>query len=153
MIAGPSGDSRVESYPPFQGLLAKQGPNSAAPLHEIAEAERLAYAHRAAHLGDPDFAKIASPVSSPRLALSICGRSSRPTAPAPAPTFDMVTITTAKEEAGGPLEAAAVTPDNIPRGRPAASKCNLKANRVQVNPNKTKQISFDLLGFIRRYWT
>jgi hypothetical protein len=28
-------------------------------------------------------------------------------------------------------------------------KCNLKARSVQANPNKTKQKSLDLLGFIR----
>ena len=43
----------LEGYPlPMQGL------NSAASLHEIAEAEKLAYADRAAYLGDPDFVKI-----------------------------------------------------------------------------------------------
>ncbi len=35
--------------------LAAQGLNSAASLHEMAEAEKLAYADRAAWLGDPDF--------------------------------------------------------------------------------------------------
>ena len=38
--------------------LAAQGLNSAASLHEMAEAEKLAYADRAAWLGDPDFVKI-----------------------------------------------------------------------------------------------
>ena len=38
--------------------IAAQGLNSAASLHEIAEAEKLAYADRAAYLGDPDFVKI-----------------------------------------------------------------------------------------------
>ncbi|HTZ67368.1 MAG TPA: gamma-glutamyltransferase, partial [Roseiarcus sp.] len=43
----------LEGFP-----LAAQGLNSAASLHEIAEAEKLAYADRAAYLGDPDFVKI-----------------------------------------------------------------------------------------------
>ena len=43
----------LEGYP-----LAEQGLNSAASLHEMAEAEKLAYADRAAWLGDPDFVKI-----------------------------------------------------------------------------------------------
>ena len=43
----------LEGFP-----LAAQGLNSAASLHEIAEAEKLAYADRAAWLGDPDFIKI-----------------------------------------------------------------------------------------------
>ena len=43
----------LEGFP-----LAEQGPNSAASLHEMAEAEKLAYADRAAWLGDPDFVKI-----------------------------------------------------------------------------------------------
>ena len=43
----------LEGYP-----IAAQGLNSAASLHEIAEAEKLAYADRAAYLGDPDFVKI-----------------------------------------------------------------------------------------------
>ncbi len=43
----------LEGFP-----LAAQGLNSAASLHEIAEAEKLAYADRAAWLGDPDFVKI-----------------------------------------------------------------------------------------------
>ena len=38
--------------------LSVQGLNSAASLHELAEAEKLAYADRAAYLGDPDFVKI-----------------------------------------------------------------------------------------------
>ncbi|RBP03530.1 gamma-glutamyltranspeptidase/glutathione hydrolase [Roseiarcus fermentans] len=38
--------------------LAAQGLNSAAALHEMAEAEKLAYADRAAWLGDPDFVRI-----------------------------------------------------------------------------------------------
>src|SRR5208283_3961341 len=38
--------------------LAAQGLNSAALLHEMAEAEKLAYADRAAWLGDPDFVTI-----------------------------------------------------------------------------------------------
>ena len=38
--------------------MAAQGLNSAASLHEMAEAEKLAYADRAAWLGDPDFIKI-----------------------------------------------------------------------------------------------
>ncbi len=43
----------LEGFP-----LAEQGLNSAAALHEMAEAEKLAYADRAAWLGDPDFIKI-----------------------------------------------------------------------------------------------
>jgi gamma-glutamyltranspeptidase / glutathione hydrolase len=43
----------LEGFP-----LAAQGLNSAASLHEMAEAEKLAYADRAAYLGDPDFVKI-----------------------------------------------------------------------------------------------
>jgi gamma-glutamyltranspeptidase/glutathione hydrolase len=43
----------LEGFP-----LAAQGLNSAASLHELAEAEKLAYADRAAWLGDPDFVKI-----------------------------------------------------------------------------------------------
>ena len=43
----------LEGYP-----LREQGLNSAASLHEIAEAEKLAYADRAAFLGDPDFVKV-----------------------------------------------------------------------------------------------
>jgi gamma-glutamyltranspeptidase/glutathione hydrolase len=43
----------LEGYP-----LAAQGVNSAASLHEMAEAEKLAYADRAAYLGDPDFVNI-----------------------------------------------------------------------------------------------
>ena len=43
----------LEGFP-----LAEQGLNSAASLHETAEAEKLAYADRAAWLGDPDFVKI-----------------------------------------------------------------------------------------------
>jgi gamma-glutamyltranspeptidase / glutathione hydrolase len=43
----------LEGFP-----LAEQGINSAAALHEMAEAEKLAYADRAAWLGDPDFIKI-----------------------------------------------------------------------------------------------
>jgi gamma-glutamyltranspeptidase/glutathione hydrolase len=43
----------LEGFP-----LAEQGLNSAASLHEMAEAEKLAYADRAAYLGDPDFIKI-----------------------------------------------------------------------------------------------
>jgi gamma-glutamyltranspeptidase / glutathione hydrolase len=43
----------LEGFP-----LAEQGLNSAASLHEMAEAEKLAYADRAAWLGDPDFVKI-----------------------------------------------------------------------------------------------
>jgi gamma-glutamyltranspeptidase / glutathione hydrolase len=43
----------LEGFP-----LAAQGLNSAASLHEMAEAEKLAYADRAAWLGDPDFIKI-----------------------------------------------------------------------------------------------
>ena len=44
----------LEGFPtsPTQGL------NSAAAMHEMAEAEKLAYADRAAYLGDPDFVKI-----------------------------------------------------------------------------------------------
>ena len=43
----------LEGFP-----LAAQGLNSAASLHELAEAEKLAYADREAWLGDPDFVKI-----------------------------------------------------------------------------------------------
>jgi len=43
----------LEGYP-----LREQGLNSAASLHEMAEAEKLAYADRAVYLGDPDFVKI-----------------------------------------------------------------------------------------------
>ena len=43
----------LEGYP-----LSEQGLNSAASLHEMAEAEKLAYADRAAFLGDPDFVKV-----------------------------------------------------------------------------------------------
>jgi gamma-glutamyltranspeptidase / glutathione hydrolase len=43
----------VEGFP-----IGEQGLNSAASLHEMAEAEKLAYADRAAYLGDPDFVKI-----------------------------------------------------------------------------------------------
>src|SRR5271170_2589223 len=38
--------------------LGSQGLNSATSLHEMAEAEKLAYADRAAWLGDPDFIRI-----------------------------------------------------------------------------------------------
>ena len=38
--------------------LSAQGLNSTASLHEMAEAEKLAYADRAAWLGDPDFVSI-----------------------------------------------------------------------------------------------
>ena len=43
----------LEGFP-----IAAQGLNSAASLHELAEAEKLAYADRAAWLADPDFVKI-----------------------------------------------------------------------------------------------
>ena len=43
----------LEGFP-----LAEQGLNSAASIHEMAEAEKLAYADRAAYLGDPDFVSI-----------------------------------------------------------------------------------------------
>jgi gamma-glutamyltranspeptidase / glutathione hydrolase len=43
----------LEGFP-----LAAQGLNSVASLHQMAEAEKLAYADRAAWLGDPDFIKI-----------------------------------------------------------------------------------------------
>jgi gamma-glutamyltranspeptidase / glutathione hydrolase len=43
----------LEGFP-----LGDQGLNSSASLHEMAEAEKLAYADRAAWLGDPDFIKI-----------------------------------------------------------------------------------------------
>ena len=43
----------LEGFP-----IGQQGLNSAASLHEMAEAEKLAYADRAAYLGDPDFVKI-----------------------------------------------------------------------------------------------
>ncbi len=43
----------LEGFP-----LADEGLNSAASIHEMAEAEKLAYADRAAYLGDPDFVRI-----------------------------------------------------------------------------------------------
>jgi gamma-glutamyltranspeptidase/glutathione hydrolase len=43
----------LEGFP-----LGEQGLNSSASLHEMAEAEKLAYADRATWLGDPDFVKI-----------------------------------------------------------------------------------------------
>jgi gamma-glutamyltranspeptidase/glutathione hydrolase len=43
----------LERYP-----LAQYGAGSAQVLHLIAESARLAYADRAAHLGDPDFVKV-----------------------------------------------------------------------------------------------
>jgi gamma-glutamyltranspeptidase/glutathione hydrolase len=43
----------LEGFP-----ITGQGLNSTASLHEMAEAEKLAYADRAAWLGDPDFIKI-----------------------------------------------------------------------------------------------
>ncbi len=43
----------LEGFP-----LREQGLNSAASIHEMAEAEKLAYADRAAYLGDPDFVHI-----------------------------------------------------------------------------------------------
>jgi gamma-glutamyltranspeptidase/glutathione hydrolase len=43
----------LEGFP-----LREQGLNSALTLHEMAEAEKLAYADRATWLGDPDFVKI-----------------------------------------------------------------------------------------------
>ena len=43
----------LEGFP-----LGEQGLNSAATIHEMAEAEKLAYADRAAYLGDPDFVRI-----------------------------------------------------------------------------------------------
>jgi gamma-glutamyltranspeptidase/glutathione hydrolase len=43
----------LEGFP-----LPEQGLNSAAAIHEMAEAEKLAYADRAAYLGDPDFVRI-----------------------------------------------------------------------------------------------
>jgi gamma-glutamyltranspeptidase/glutathione hydrolase len=43
----------LEGFP-----LSEQGRGSAAELHEMAEAEKLAYADRARWLGDPDFLKI-----------------------------------------------------------------------------------------------
>jgi gamma-glutamyltranspeptidase/glutathione hydrolase len=46
----------LEGFP-----IAAQGLNSTASLHEMAEAEKLAYADRAAYLGDPDFIKIPLP--------------------------------------------------------------------------------------------
>jgi gamma-glutamyltranspeptidase / glutathione hydrolase len=38
--------------------LAKRGANSSAAIHRIAEAMKLAFADRAVHLGDPDFAEL-----------------------------------------------------------------------------------------------
>lgn len=46
----------LETFP-----LQQMGSNSAATIHVMAEAMKLAYADRADHLGDPDFAKV--PVS------------------------------------------------------------------------------------------
>ena len=43
----------LEGYP-----LKEQGLNSAQTIHDMAEAEKLAYADRAEYLGDPDFVKI-----------------------------------------------------------------------------------------------
>ena len=43
----------LEGYP-----LGEQGLNSARTIHEMAEAEKLAYADRSHYLGDPDFYKI-----------------------------------------------------------------------------------------------
>jgi gamma-glutamyltranspeptidase / glutathione hydrolase len=43
----------LEGYP-----LGEQGLNSAATIHEMAEAEKLAYADRAQYLGDPDFWRV-----------------------------------------------------------------------------------------------
>jgi gamma-glutamyltranspeptidase/glutathione hydrolase len=43
----------LEAYP-----LAEQGLNSATTIHEIAEAEKHAFADRARYLGDPDFVNI-----------------------------------------------------------------------------------------------
>ncbi len=43
----------LEGFP-----IGEQGLNSAATIHEMAEAEKLAYADRAAYLGDPDFVRI-----------------------------------------------------------------------------------------------
>jgi gamma-glutamyltranspeptidase / glutathione hydrolase len=43
----------LEGYP-----LGEQGLNSAAAIHEMAEAEKLAYADRSRYLGDPDFLRI-----------------------------------------------------------------------------------------------
>jgi gamma-glutamyltranspeptidase/glutathione hydrolase len=43
----------LEAYP-----LGEQGLNSAAAIHEMAEAEKLAYADRSRYLGDPDFLPI-----------------------------------------------------------------------------------------------
>ena len=67
--------------------LREQGLNSAASLHEMAEAEKLAYADRAAYLGDPDFVKV--PLAGPRLE-GLCRETLRalisPTRPAPRAT-------------------------------------------------------------------
>ena len=43
----------LEGFP-----LREQGLNSAASIHEMAEAEKLAYADRAQYLGDPDFINV-----------------------------------------------------------------------------------------------
>ena len=43
----------LEGYP-----LGEQGLNSAQTIHQMAEAEKLAYADRSQYLGDPDFVKI-----------------------------------------------------------------------------------------------
>ena len=59
----------LEGFP-----LSAQGLNSAASLHELAEAEKLAYADRAAWLGDQISSKCRSQVSPPKPTRSICGR-------------------------------------------------------------------------------
>ena len=59
----------LEGFP-----LGEQGLNSAASIHEMAEAEKLAYADRAAWLGDPDF--VAVPLEGLDLE-SLCGPAAR----------------------------------------------------------------------------
>ena len=71
----------LEGYP-----LREQGLNSAASLHEMAEAEKLAYADRAAWLGDPDFVKIPLAGLLSKAYAEHLRSLISPTAPAPPPT-------------------------------------------------------------------
>ncbi|MEN8161756.1 MAG: gamma-glutamyltransferase, partial [Myxococcota bacterium] len=72
-LAGRFRDFEVLAFPPpssggvtlleilnvLEGFaLAKHGPGSSAAIHRIAEAMKLAFADRAVHLGDPDFATL-----------------------------------------------------------------------------------------------
>ena len=70
----------LEGFP-----LAEQGLNSAATIHDMAEAKKLAYADRAAYLGDPDFVRIPlrgliSKAYADHLRASIADRRARPRA-------------------------------------------------------------------------